>query len=251
MINYSDILITTDYDRTLTAPDASIPKQNLEAIRHFIENGGAFTVNTGRTVPSAASLMECVPVNAPFLLYNGSAAYHKQNDTFLFAHEIQLNWVETYYKIRTKYPSLWLEYQGWKAHFLFREHPIWPDFCNHNHISWNYAGLTDDLGPFLKFCVYYRISDITIDHLFHGTQEEISFMNEVETWLNEEFGDKCVITRGADLYIDIQPSGVSKGRSARELKQLLGKKFLYALAMPKMISPCWAMLTMRFVLPMP
>ena len=95
MANYSDVLITTDYDRTLTAPDATIPTKNLEAIRHFIENGGTFTVNTGRTVPSAANLMESVPVNAPFLLYNGSAAYDKQNDTFLFAHEIQLNWMET------------------------------------------------------------------------------------------------------------------------------------------------------------
>lgn len=226
MANFSDILITTDYDRTLTAPDATIPKNNLDAINHFIENGGTFTVNTGRTVPSATSLMESFPVNAPFLLYNGAAAYDKEKGSFLFAHEIQLVWAETYHKIREKYPSLWIEYQGAKAHFLFREHPVWPSFCKHNHYSWNYAKLEDELGPFLKFCVYYKITDITIDHLFHGTQEEIAFMDEVESWLNEEFGGKCVITRGADLYIDIQPIGVSKGRSARELKQQLGKKIL-------------------------
>ena len=60
-------------------------------------------------------------------------------------------------------------------------------------------------------------------------------MDEVERWLNEEFGEYCVVTRGADLYIDVQPIGVSKGHSARKLKELLGnlrrrcrKRHLYA-----------------------
>ena len=95
----------------------------------------------------------------------------------------------------------------------------------HNY-PWKYASLEDDMGPFLKFCVYARITDVTVNHLFHGTPKEISFMDEVEKWLNEEFGGKCVITRGADLYIDVQPKGVSKGRSAVELKQQLGRKIL-------------------------
>ena len=56
MAKFSDVLLTSDYDRTLTAPDASIPEKNLEAIRYFMENGGAFTINTGRTVASSATL---------------------------------------------------------------------------------------------------------------------------------------------------------------------------------------------------
>ena len=75
MANYSEVLITSDFDRTLTAPDSSIPKRNIEAIQYFIDNGGAFTVNTGRTIPSFAEKLKTVPMNAPVLLYNGSAAY--------------------------------------------------------------------------------------------------------------------------------------------------------------------------------
>ena len=37
MGKFSDILLTVDYDRTLTAPDSSIPERNLEAIRYFME----------------------------------------------------------------------------------------------------------------------------------------------------------------------------------------------------------------------
>ena len=91
---YSDILLTVDFDRTLTAPDSSIPERNLEAIRYFIDNGGVFTVNTGRSVPMYSSKLELVPVNAPLLLYNGSAAYDKERREFTFATPIDLPMVE-------------------------------------------------------------------------------------------------------------------------------------------------------------
>ena len=78
MALFSDVLLTVDYDRTLTAPDSTIPERNLDAIRYFMENGGVFTVNTGRSVPMSKAFRDKVPVNAPLLLYNGSAAYDLQ-----------------------------------------------------------------------------------------------------------------------------------------------------------------------------
>jgi hydroxymethylpyrimidine pyrophosphatase-like HAD family hydrolase len=30
---FSDVLLTVDFDRTLTAPDSTIPERNMEAIR--------------------------------------------------------------------------------------------------------------------------------------------------------------------------------------------------------------------------
>ena len=49
MALFSDILLTVDFDRTITAPDSTIPARNLEAIRYFMDNGGTFTMNTGRS----------------------------------------------------------------------------------------------------------------------------------------------------------------------------------------------------------
>ena len=54
---FSDVLLTVDYDRTLTAPDSTVPERNVKAIRWFMENGGAFTVNTGRSLPMAQAFM--------------------------------------------------------------------------------------------------------------------------------------------------------------------------------------------------
>lgn len=48
---FSQVLMTVDFDRTLTGPDGKIPQANLKAIDRFMHDGGAFTVNTGRSLP--------------------------------------------------------------------------------------------------------------------------------------------------------------------------------------------------------
>ena len=65
---FSDVLLTVDFDRTLTGPDGKIPQRNMEAIHYFMDNGGTFTVNTGRSVNTFKAHIDEVPVNAPLLL---------------------------------------------------------------------------------------------------------------------------------------------------------------------------------------
>ena len=89
MPDFSDILLTVDYDRTLTGPDGTVPQRNMEAIEYFIAHGGAFTVNTGRSIPMARAFIGKVPVSAPLLLYNGSAAYDAERGVFTRSHPIE------------------------------------------------------------------------------------------------------------------------------------------------------------------
>lgn len=226
MALYSDVLLTVDYDRTLTAPDSTIPERNIEAIRYFMENGGAFTVNTGRSVPMAAGFRDIVPVNAPLLLYNGSAAYDPMKQKFEFVHEIHMDLWETIRKCESWFPKLTTEVQGVKAHYRFRENPMWDAFCDNNHCARGFAQPGDDLGPFLKFSIYGEFRKNTVADLFTGTPEEIREMDDAEAALKAHFGEYCEVFRAAPRIVDVQAKGVSKGRSARELKQRLGKKIL-------------------------
>ena len=103
---FSDVLLTVDYDRTLTAPDSTIPERNIEAIRYFIENGGAFTINTGRSVPMTKVFRDKVPVNAPLLLYNGSAAYDLAEKKLTFCHAIAMDLWDTVRRREELFPDL-------------------------------------------------------------------------------------------------------------------------------------------------
>ena len=222
---FSDILLTVDYDRTLTAPDSSVPERNLEAIRYFMANGGAFTVNTGRSVPMAKRVFETVPTNAPLLLYNGSAAW--VNGKLEFCHPIDMDLWQTVHTLRETFPDLTVEVQGVDAHYRFREeHPMWDAFCDHNGCARGWAKEGQDLGVFLKFSLYGELRDVTVAHLYEGSPEEIRQIDEVERMLNRMYGDKVSVFRAANRIIDCHAKGVSKNRAARELQQRLGRKIL-------------------------
>lgn len=223
---FDDVLLTVDYDRTLTARDSSIPERNLEAIRYFMENGGAFTVNTGRSVPMAKVFSDRVPVNAPLLLYNGSAAYDVAAAQLSFCHNIQLDMWETVRKCHELFPDLTVEVQGVDAHYIFKDNPGWVAFSDYQPCANKIVPLDTDIGPFLKFTLYGEFRDVTVASMFDGTPEEKARMDEAEALLNQHFGQYCEVFRAATRIIDIHAKGVSKNRSARELQQRLGRKYL-------------------------
>ena len=226
MALFSDVLLTVDYDRTLTAPDSTIPERNIQAIRYFIENGGAFTVNTGRSVPMTRVFRDIVPVNAPLLLYNGSAAYDLTENRLTFCHAIDLDLWETVRRCEALFPDLTVEVQGIDAHYRFSENPMWDAFSDHQLCARGFAQPGDDLGPFLKFTLYGEFRDVTVADMFNGSVEEKRRMDDAEETLHREFGHKCEVFRAATRIIDIHAKGVSKARSARELQAHLGRKFL-------------------------
>ena len=226
MPDFSDILLTVDYDRTLTGPDSVVPARNIEAIRYFMENGGTFTVNTGRSVPMARAFMDTVPVNAPLLLYNGSAAYDVEKQTFTFVHNIDLDMWETVRACRVAFPDMTVEVQGMDAHYCCGEDLGWEAFTRNQKCACAFAKDGEDLGPFVKFTLYGQFRSILMHHMYEGSEEEIRRVDEAERRLKEMFGASCEVFRAAPRIIDVHTKGVSKARSARELRQYLGKKWL-------------------------
>jgi len=71
MGKYSGILICSDYDETL-AVRSRVSNENKEALKYFCENGGAFTVISGRRLGFIREYASDVGINAPFAGLNGS-----------------------------------------------------------------------------------------------------------------------------------------------------------------------------------
>lgn len=226
MPDFSDVLLTVDYDRTLTAPDSTIPQRNLDAIRWFMDNGGAFTVNTGRSIPMTKTIQQLVPVNAPLLLYNGSAAFDTKGQKLDFCHEIPMDLWQTIRTCQQILPHMVLEVQGLDAHYCFTENPVWNRFNENNGCPYALAQPGQDLGPFLKFTVYGDFKDEVVSTLFEATPEELARMEQAENLLKQTFGQWVEVFRSGARILDIHARGVSKNRSARELQQRLGRKIL-------------------------
>ena len=223
---FDKVLLTVDYDRTLTAPDSTIPQRNLEAIRYFMENGGAFTINTGRSLPMTRFFPENLEYNAPLLLYNGSLAYDMQKKQVLNPAIIQLDQAATIRRVMELLPDMAVEMQGLDSHYLFANKNGWDDVTYGNSSTWTPAQPEDDLGPFIKFAVYGYLHSNTVAALYEGTEEEFARFDEAEQILLKEFGSHCEVFRAAPKILDVHAKGVSKANAARMLQKYLGREIL-------------------------
>ncbi len=224
MARFDDILLTVDFDRTMTGPDSVIPQRNLDAISYFMHNGGSFTVNTGRGVATFWKYLDTLPVNAPYLLYNGSAAYENGGLTQLKIIDLDL-W-QTIKEVAEAFPDMNLEIQGLDTHYLVNQRPEM--VALYEAMQWRHAPAVfgSDVGPFLKFALFGQPRVSAVSDMFTATEEEELRFAQAVKWLEEKYGDKVEIFRAAPRIIDVHAKGVSKNAAARGLQARLGKKIL-------------------------
>ena len=224
MALFEDVLLTVDFDRTLTGPDSTIPQRNLDAILYFTENGGAFTLNTGRSVATFWKYLNTLPVNAPFLLYNGSAAY--ENGQLTQLRPIDLDLWQTMDEMRALFPEMNLEIQGTQVHYLIDTCPEMVALYENQQWRYEHAVRGSKIAPFIKFALFGKPYEPTVANMFVGTPEELRRFDEAEDLIRRLYGDKVEVFRAAPRIIDVHAKGVSKNVAARALQKRLGRKIL-------------------------
>lgn len=224
MGRFDKVLLTVDFDRTLTGPDSTIPQRNLEAIEYFMANGGAFTVNTGRTPTTLRHHMDELRYNAPLLMYNGSAAYWQGQ--LQDCRTIDLPVWPTMEKLRELFPDMHIEFQAENVNYLVEAKEEMAALEERMHWAWAPAQWGQDMGPFLKFALWGQVRDPVIGNMYEATQEELRRFDEAQAIIHKLWGDKVVTFRPAPRIIDVQAKGVSKALAARSLQKKLGRKIL-------------------------
>ena len=224
MALFEDVLLTVDFDRTLTGPDGKIPQRNLEAIEYFMANGGSFTVNTGRSVATFWKYLETIPHNAPFLLYNGSAAWDQGELSLL--KPIDLDLWDVVHTMRRLFPEMNLEIQGTEVHYLVEPQPEM--VALYERLHWRYVIAEDgqEIAPFIKYALFGTPGEPAVGDLFISTPEEENRFRTAEETIKKLYEDKVEVFRAAPRIIDVHAKGVSKNAAARALQQRLGKKIL-------------------------
>lgn len=93
MGKFDGVLIASDYDNTMAftegslftgTPPPPVSEKNKAAIRYFMDNGGIFSVSTGRALPAFDAVRSDVPMNGPTVLFNGAAIYDYAAQKYLY-----------------------------------------------------------------------------------------------------------------------------------------------------------------------
>lgn len=110
-MKFKNCLLASDYDGTLYADDGKIQPEVLSAIAYFQNNGGTFTVCTGR-VAKGFHAYDPSYINAPVLLANGAAAYDYEKEQYVFLHGIGFEGIGTIHALMREFPNLSIELYG-------------------------------------------------------------------------------------------------------------------------------------------
>lgn len=224
MALFDDVLLAVDYDRTLTGPDSVVPQRNWDAIAYFVENGGTFTMNTGRSTTTMRDLLYTLPNNAPLLLYNGSAAWDK--DHLIDLQIIDLPLWEVLDAVGEAFPEMNLEIQAVDNHYLLNPREEFVALYDKMHWGWAEAEHGKDYGPFIKFASYGPVRKPFMSNMYECSDADQARFDALDAFIRERWGDKVEVFRAAPRIIDVHAKGVSKGVAAVQLKKKLGKKIL-------------------------
>lgn len=224
---FSEILLCVDYDRTLTAPDSSVPRRNVEAIEYFIANGGRFTVNTGRSIPMCVNtVIPSVPVNAPLLLYNGSAAYDSHAGKLTRYAPLPVDGAALLAELKENFPQLNMEIQGIDAHYLTEHNGDWERFSVNNQCAYGYVTPETIPQPFIKLAVNGHFRGGNVASMYQATAQELALFDRLTAYVEKEYAGRLQVFRACARIADIHAPGVSKLQSARLLQQELGCRLL-------------------------
>ncbi len=206
MGKFSGVMIVTDLDGTLLDSKKQISPACLQAIDRFMEQGGLFTVATGRVYDSFTCLMDRLKISGPVVFANGAQIFDMYNDRELYVCPLNHDIAALCDEILAQYPQVALE--------IFRHRRC--DVVQINEISKEHME---------KFCVPYETPAHTVDVpgpylkvLFTGPHEQL-----------EEIGEKLRAQRddvtvcfSTKVFLEVFDRNASKGEGVRKLAEVMG-----------------------------
>ena len=220
---FSDCILVSDFDQTITDHRSNIPAANIEAISRFIDQGGIFTLATGRSLPMSRHRFREIPMNAPLIVYNGAACVDLATEELLFCHPLPPQTLELMQYYEKTYPQLRLEVHCLDCHYIFHHDKGRDEYLEKQKARYAYVDWDQVPEPKLKFCLYSprkELFTITPD------SEIGQFLASLERDINERGQGSLLALNSIPGLVEVQVAGTSKGLAARELANKLGRSRL-------------------------
>ena len=226
MIDFSNVLLASDYDRTMTGLDGTIPPSNLAAVEAFMARGGAFTIATGRSRPMFREPLRHLRVNAPVILANGAALWEPETDEITVCKCLSPEALDAIREIQGRFPGLRLELQGLKGHACFGRDALRDAYLERFEVAAFYDGWErlDDVYLTASFYAPFRsVGHSLLDQT--SPEDEAPFVEMMEL-AERTYSGLLVPVRSMPRMIELLPWGCGKGTTARLLARQLGREVL-------------------------
>lgn len=200
----SQMLLVSDIDGTLLAPEG-VPERNMQAIRHWMDKGGRFTLATGRGLSSLARVSE-VPFNAPAILLNGGAIIDLSTGKALREIFLPPIGTEIVKEIQARFPEIGIG--------------VWADNCFNVVVKSEPLMRHIHREAYRKKLVKIEEVEYNVNKVIFAAEPEI--VHNAAVWLEaQRYSEVGFFYSSPDFY-EMAPAGVSKGAALPYLAAICG-----------------------------
>ncbi len=199
MKKFEGYLLVSDIDGTL-ADHRYIAKANIEAVNRFLSDGGKVVLATGRSPQSSVPIAKELGCSPVFIANNGALVYDCEKESAVLEYE--LGCTEVAFDIIKRFPSAGaLFYCGTK---------LWLISTNKE---------MEELIESESLSVLDKCDDVINKVLFSGKAQ---LLDEIEAYCRSIDNLDGDVVRSDDVYIEILPYGVDKGKAMVDLAKDMG-----------------------------
>ena len=207
MGKFDGVLFFADYDDTLYNTAHAVSPENRAAIRYLIENGGYFSVATGRAHRTFTPQIkkEDIPINAPVVLSNGAAIYDYASNRYLLDSCLDRDAPQWLARLCGEFPGL--AFEAYHGEDIYVHNP--------NRIT------QDHLAKVGGSQIVCPIADMPTPWSKAILQQQEPYLKEVQTRLLALYGDRCEAIFSNRYYLEVTAKGCHKGATVARVAQLL------------------------------
>lgn len=225
MGKFSHVLFASDFDHTLSDLHDQIPPENLAAIDAFIAQGGAFTIASGRSIPTLRPKAALVPTNAPCIAYNGAVCFDYQTGTISGLEPLPPESLELVAALRARFPDERVELQTERAHYAYGDDPNRDAYLRACGTPFVRGG-ADVPQPWLKIAVYGRFARPVFDVSATVAPQVRAHFEEIARFAADWGAGRCTAIRSGPRIVEIFSARCSKGQATRALAGRMGRSVL-------------------------
>ncbi len=206
MGKFDGVLLCSDFDDTLTNSEGEVSRENYEALYYFTENGGLFSVNTGRAVPAFRHRAGYVPINAPVVLSNGAIIYDFSAEKTLYSSWLPERVRQDCILIAKAEPDIGFEAYNGDDIYVHN-----PNIVTQNHIAKVKLAYTE--------CPILEMPLPWIKVIF---EQDHPLLLRAAAYINSRFSDYYEVVFSNKYLLELTAKGCNKGSSMLRVADMCG-----------------------------
>jgi Cof subfamily protein (haloacid dehalogenase superfamily) len=206
MGKFNNILLASDLDDTLYNRAKQISPLNLTAIENFIEQGGRFTVATGRAMQAFETPRGQIPINAPVILANGALIHDYGSGQSIYTRSLEGDYLSVCASARRAFPEIAVE-----AHLM---EGIWVTGFNGSSAAHLHSVK-------VQGHVVETLEEIPDNWLKALYVAEESVLRAVYDWFIPRYSDKYDLVFSHSNLLEMQHKDANKGSGLLRLANIL------------------------------